>query len=363
MKATVKTYLNVRAGKPSVNAPNYSYYKPGDQIEYIDIVEGDLYENSNLWLKGDDGNYYWSGGVEKIPDDAKVNWGINSLNVDKLWNYTQGEDIRVAVLDTGIDLHNTDLKEAIVEKWNFIDGNENVNDSSGHGTNCAGVIAARGKKNVIGVAPKANLVIAKIGNDSNNDLQPEIIMNAIEWAIKKNAIIISMSFGLVEPVPQIQNPYPEIKSILEKYFKLKKGIFISAIGNAGQLKKKVHVYPATFEECVAVGAINKTNKRLVTSNFSEFLDLLAPGADILSTDLNNNTKLCSASSIATAFVSGVFALLTGYIAKKKINVNYQELIEIVYDSADNYGVTGKDIISGYGIINPNGALMKIKARE
>ena len=66
MKVTVTKYLNVRVGKPSVNAPCYQYLAPGSILDVDgNIYKGDVFDGINTWLKDDSGNYYWVGGLDK----------------------------------------------------------------------------------------------------------------------------------------------------------------------------------------------------------------------------------------------------------------------------------------------------------
>ena len=91
----------------------------------------------------------------------RINWAESILGIPSVWSVTQGEGVKVAVLDTGIDSDHPDLAEAIVGGRDFTgDGIEDVN---GHGTHCAGIVGARMNDiGFIGVAPKADLLIGKV---------------------------------------------------------------------------------------------------------------------------------------------------------------------------------------------------------
>ncbi len=122
-----------------------------------------------------------------------INWAQQLLEIPELWVETQGEDVIVAVMDTGIDPDHIDLKDAILGVKDFT--GDGIEDLNGHGTHCAGVIAARrNDAGFIGVAPKAKLLIAKVmANDGNGSF--EWIKGGIDWAEENGAHIISMSIA------------------------------------------------------------------------------------------------------------------------------------------------------------------------
>ncbi|MCH7535853.1 MAG: S8 family serine peptidase, partial [Bacteroidetes bacterium] len=110
-----------------------------------------------------------------------------------VWRQTKGEGVRVAILDTGIDIDHPDLKDAIVETSDFT--GDGIEDESGHGTHCAGIIGARlNSVGFVGVAPSCELLIGKVLNN-NGEGALEWVAAGIDWATEKGANIISMSLG------------------------------------------------------------------------------------------------------------------------------------------------------------------------
>ena len=137
MKVTVKDYLNVRVGKPSLNAPNFQYLAPGSILE-VDgtLYPGDKFEGIDTWYKDEAGNYYWSGGVEKKVEDKKTTESNLVAQIEKI-DYREliklknplangfGEGVKVAVLDSGIYSNHPDLKGRIIQevqsaRWRFL---------------------------------------------------------------------------------------------------------------------------------------------------------------------------------------------------------------------------------------------------
>jgi len=165
-----------------------------------------------------------------------INWAQKLFDIPELWVETKGKGIKVAVLDTGIDQDHIDLRDATVGVRDFT--GDGIEDLNGHGTHCAGVIAARvNDAGFIGVAPKAELLIAKVmGNDGNGSF--EWITGGIDWAVENGAHIISMSIS-----------GPTTSDILYKavHRALVKGVFlVCAAGNEGSLYQNSIGYPGRY---------------------------------------------------------------------------------------------------------------------
>ncbi len=138
-------------------------------------------------------------------EQQQIDWGLKSLDIPKLWKQTKGEGIKIAVLDTGIAENHPDLKDAICEKKDFTKGPDCIYDNCGHGTHCAGIIAARhNSKGVVGVAPESKLIICKVTED-NETASSKIITQSILWAVENGADIISISMVSKMPSKEVLN--------------------------------------------------------------------------------------------------------------------------------------------------------------
>jgi len=134
MKARVKTFLNIRTEKPEIlanNNPGDKFYSPGDVIEVVEAVEGDKYKDNNIWYKLDDGTFVWSGGVAEVTAPPALlaaetkrsfQW-FKDLKIEEIWDQfnERGENVTVAILDTGYNIANDDLSPAVIGV-NVIDG-------------------------------------------------------------------------------------------------------------------------------------------------------------------------------------------------------------------------------------------------
>lgn len=244
---------------------------------------------------------------EAITDPEKINeivpWNISCVANIPSENKYKEKNIKVAIIDSGIDTHN-DLNTA---KWiDFSDKVEGYKpiDNSGHGTSIAGVIAARiNGFGIEGIASESELYSLKVLNEDNT-ASVSTVIKAIEWCIENNIDIINMSFGM--------DQYSEI---LAKEITKANNSGILMIAAAGNNVKDIQ-YPAKYPEVISVGSINK---QLLTSEFSDNtnVDLVAPGEDAQTTGYIGSFCITSGTSVAAAHVTGVAAAVKS--AKKTIS--------------------------------------------
>jgi subtilisin family serine protease len=273
------------------------------------------------------------------------NWGLMGTNgasdikASKAWQITQGSrDIVVAIIDTGIDIKHEDLKNNLwknpgetgfdekgkdrstngldddkngfiddVYGWNFVSETDDLTDNHGHGTHVAGIVGAEGDNGVgiSGVSPKVSLMILKYYDPkarSTDNLQNTI--RAIQYATKMNAHIINYSGGGLD----FSKPeYEAVKAARDKGI-----LFVAAAGNERSNSDKKPYYPANYalDNIVSVTAIDPGAQVLKSSNWGiNTVDLAAPGEHIFSTLPNNQYGMMTGTSQATAFVTGVAALI------------------------------------------------------
>lgn len=274
-----------------------------------------------------------------------VDWGLHLYGIPQAWASTKGEGICVAVLDTGCQLDHPDLNGAIVGSQDFTRSPIGPLDGQGHGTHCAGTIAAR--KNgigVVGVAPKCSLLIGKVLGDSGSG-SDDWVAAGIRWAVKQGADVISMSLGSPSESTAIR------MAIIDA---VESGVFvICAAGNDGR-DNSVN-YPARFPESIAVAAVDRHGRVARFSSRGPEVDIAAPGQDILSTYIGSHYAKLSGTSMATPFASGVVALM---LSKHRQDAGdspirtVPELREHLSRTARDAGSTGHDPAYGYGLIDP-----------
>ena len=275
-----------------------------------------------------------------------IDWGLKLLGIPPLWKETQGEGIKVAVLDTGIALEHPDLQPAILEARDFTRSPSAAYDAQGHGTHVSGIIAARRNANgIVGVAPQSKIIAAKVLNDEGTGTSQNIVAG-IQWAIESGADILSMSLGSPEPDEEIH------QALLNA---ISKGIFvITAAGNEGPDLDTVG-YPAGFPEMVAVGSIDRRKRLSQFSSRGRQVDVVAPGDEITSCYPPRSYATLSGTSMATPFISGVVALALSKhrkIGGKTPLRTQRDLIEHLCRTSADAGLAGFDPLYGCGIVNP-----------
>jgi len=276
-----------------------------------------------------------------------IDWGLTLLHVPNHWKRTEGQSVRVAVLDTGIDESHPDLANAIDETHDFTGSRFGPADHNGHGTHVAGIIAARkNDRGVVGVAPQSRLLVAKVLGDDGAGASTAVAAG-IDWACDQRAAVISMSLGSREPDSHL---LAAIKRAIDK-----ETFIIAAAGNSGRPQSVD--YPARWRETIAVDAIDRNGRLTRFSSRGPEVDIAAPGQDVLSTYLRGGYAKLSGTSMAAPFVTGVVALL---VALHRDNAdartplrNTRDLHEHLRRTARDAGPVGHDPGYGWGLIDPN----------
>jgi subtilisin len=274
-----------------------------------------------------------------------IDWGLAAYGVPEQWKATRGQNIRVAVLDTGVDERHPDLADAIDDARDFTASRHGPGDRQGHGTHVAGTIAARANElGVIGVAPLCRLLVGKVLGDYGSGTSDSVAAG-IDWATDAGADILSMSLGSPEPAAEIHSAIRRAVA---------KGKFvICAAGNDGR-DQSVH-YPARWDETVAVGAVDRNGLVARFSSRGPQVDICAPGADVLSTFPAGRYAKLSGTSMAAPFAAGVVALM---LAKHRAHggatpvSSHSQLLEHLARTARDAGPVGHDPAYGFGLIDP-----------
>lgn len=286
--------------------------------------------------------------VSMLDAQQKAGWGITAFDLPKAWQYTQGEGVTIAVLDTGADLDHPDLVENLLEGINFCDKSKPPQDGNGHGTHVTGILVASNNDiGMVGVCPKAKVVPVKVlDNKGNGNLFH--VADGIRWAADRGVDFITMSLGA--PV-KVQNVRKAIQ-----YANSKGVVVFCAAGNAG--KTKEIFYPANYDETIAIGAIDENFKRADFSCTGLNLDFMAPGDEIFSTFPNNWYSTLSGTSMACPFAVGVAALVKSYVKAGKAQIkldtteDYRELFRNYTTSVSDENLSDPMFYSGFGIIDP-----------
>jgi len=256
------------------------------------------------------------------------------IKANRVWleHGIEGKNIRIAVLDTGIDNEHQDLQNVILEK-DFT--GEGTDDEHGHGTHVASIIAGSGKSSAglyKGIASKASLMDIKVLNKQGSGRLSDTIAG-IEYAVMNNADVISMSLGAIIPCNGLD------ATSLASDVAVKKGIVVVvAAGNSGPLPGTIGS-PGCAREVITVGAVDHLDKIAVFSSRGPTLDgrvkpdIVAPGVLITAAKSGGGYTIMSGTSMSTPMVSGVVAL----ILSKNPGLSPEQIKNVLKETAKDLG--------------------------
>lgn len=280
------------------------------------LITGCASDNSNEHNHHEQNNREHSSHEQKTPivNDKKE---VSQIDIGAtVRNYHEdsitGNNIKIAILDTGIDTKNDDL--SFEKGINFVGNNsKNFKDDNGHGTKIAGIIAARkNDKNLIGIAPESKLYIAKVA-DSNGKVSYSDLIKGINWAIKEKVDIINISL-------EFEKDNKELHKAIKKAYD-NNIIIISSSGNIRFEGDTYESYPGKYKEVISIGMLN-TDGEIYSKEFkNKHVDAFAPGEDLTSSYFNNKMTLDTGVSFATAYASGYAALIIQSDKAKNIDIS------------------------------------------
>jgi len=324
--------------------PNVLYAEP----DYIAYVVGDPDDKHFSWQWGLDND----GQVYKYDKHGNPISGTEDADIDfpEAWDFLTDRamaEIKIAILDTGIDQDHEDLCPPvypasckIVDNENFTDS-PTVDDKYGHGTHVAGIAAAitNNKTGVAGVGYNSSLMNVKVLNDHGWGYVSGVI-GGILWAADEGAHVINMSLGSSWDSESLEGA-------VDKAW----GMGVVVVAAAGNSNDNSPLYPAYYENCIAVAATDDDDAKASFSSYGDWVDVAAPGVDIFSTFPNHKYRIKkwrsldydygSGTSMASPHVAGLAGLLFGQ-DPSRTNTHVRTLIE---RTADEVG----DIWSTYSI--------------
>ncbi|MFH1194080.1 MAG: S8 family serine peptidase [bacterium] len=313
-----------------------------------------------------------------------MQWGLEKTNTFESWKYSRGDpNLIIGIIDTGIEDTHPDLTNQIyvnygemgldtngLEKrnnavdddnngfiddfrgWDFTDregfpidptfgdnlGWDNFPaDESGHGTGVAGIIGAEFNNlyGITGIAPNCQLLNLR-AFDKNGEGEEDDVAAAILYAIDIGVKVINMSFG--------DDSYSQVLKDVIDYGYTKGVIFI---GSAGNTSSQLPHYPSSYPGVISVGATTQNDFLASFSNYGSTIDLVAPGVEIMTTDLSESYKPISGTSASAPFVTSAAALLLS----KNLALKNDEIKQILKTTCDDIESPGWDIKSGAGRLN------------
>ena len=264
--------------------------------------------------------------------------------LSKMWEAlgTQGQGVKIAILDSGVSQFHPGLRERIKGTWSFVPLLHAWEDVNGHGTHVAGIIAGKTANNEpMGVAPLADLYVGRIC-DNDGRISLSATVSGINWAVAQGCDIINMSFGCKDD-PSL---YTAVQRALAANV-----IIVCAATNFGGLYRNSIAYPARYGNVICVGNHDRDGRPAGSSASGREVDFLAPGTDIFScVSLSGGYGMLSRTSMAAPFVTGLVALLLASNVSLRSTLNCSVIRQVLRAMCTSPG--HHDQVQGHGVLNP-----------
>ncbi len=272
---------------------------------------------------------------------ARLSYGSSLIRANRVHPIATGRAVPVAVVDTGIDRDHVELKGRLALYKDFTGMGFNADI---HGTQVAGIIAAEPDNGIgiSGVAPGARLIALKAcqpysAQAIRAQCWSSALAKAIDFSLEHDARVLNLSVGGRREDKILTRQVDVAAS--------RGGIVVAAAGNEGP--RGDPSYPAALASVMAVTAVDVRRSLYTHATQGAFVDLAAPGVDIVSTAPRGQFPVCSGTSFATAFVTGVVALLL----ERSPELTPGQVQEILEASASDLGHLGKDPQFGSGLVD------------
>jgi type VII secretion-associated serine protease mycosin len=288
-------------------------------------------------------------------------WPLTTLGAHTAWRTSTGKGVTVAVLDTGVDSTHPDLTGNVLTGKDFIGFGAKPGQSAWarHGTAMAGIIAGHGhgpgdEDGVMGIAPDAKILPVRVILEDTDPKRKQArasrggaLAQGIRWAADHGADVINLSLG-----DDSRTAHPDAAEDDAVQYALHKGIVVVAsAGNSGQHGNPVS-YPAAYPGVIAVAAVDHAGDRAAFSTERWYADVGAPGVDVVIADPDTHYYEGWGTSAASAYVSGVVALIRAKYPK----LTPAQVRSLLETTATDRPAGGRDDAIGSGVVDPVAAL-------
>lgn len=261
---------------------------------------------------------------------AAPQYALARLALDPVRRNHDGRGVRIAVLDSLVDRDHPELEGAALSIVDLT----GTGEADAHGTSVAGILAARGT--LEGVAPASDILAVGVFRKDREGRPVSdswTIGRGLDEAEARDAAILNLSFaGPRDPL---------LESALDGA--ARRGmVALAAAGNDGA--DSGPLFPAAYEAAIAVTAIDEADRVYDRANHGDYLELAAPGVDILALAPGKRFGVVSGTSMATAHVSGLAALLM----EARPGLTAERLRAILRETASDLGAPGPDAVFGAG---------------
>jgi len=281
------------------------------------------------------------------PDDPLFpeQWHHEAIASAVAWERARADGVVVAVIDTGVNCDHPDLRGRCVAGYDFIYDDAAVRDHVGHGTLVAGILAAATDNGlgVAGVAWGAKLMPLRT-LDENALGSYSDIARAIVWAVDHGATVVNMSIGGTADTDLLQDAVDYAT-----------GHGVTLVAAAGNSSSSEPRYPAAHAGVIGVAATTSTGTRASFSNYGDWVDVAAPGVNILSTVAGGGYARFDGTSTSAPIVAGLAALLLGHDP----DLTPGKVEQTIEETANDLGAPGWDLYFGAGQVDAGRAISAV----
>ncbi|ALK09205.1 S8 family serine peptidase [Blastochloris viridis] len=280
-----------------------------------------------------------------LPGGPQLQYAVEKLRLAEAHRQARGREVVVAVIDSPIDASHPEIKDALHKVIDATGGGEAAPDV--HGTGMAGALAARAS--LTGTAPGATILgITAFRNDGKGTQGTTLsILTALDLAHREGARVVNMSFA---------GPRDPLLSRAIAEARRRGMILVAAAGNGGP--QSPPLYPAADPNVIAVTAIDADDNAFAMANRGSYVTVAAPGVDVLVPVPGNAYEFTSGTSVATAEVSGLVALML----ERDPVASAEDIRQALISSARDLGPEGPDPVFGAGAADAAAALQAIEHR-
>lgn len=377
-----------------------NFYQTYNYAEYLDLDPGvlDAVPGQGGWNNNDCGDSAFppDGAGYLAAEESPVKtlddrWALARVNLPDTGSpvYEFADPVIVGIIDTGIDWHHPDLPWDALWKnedeipdngidddgngyiddvigWDFAGNSDSPYDHDGHGTFVAGLIAAEHGNDIgiDGINPNARIMVLKALNNFGRT-RASMVAEAIIYGADNGARILNLS---------VAGPgFPSVVQDAVDYATAKGVLVVLAAGNRGEDVRQAQ--PALLRNVLLVGATDANDNRAVFSNVGDPVTVVAPGVDVVSlraanTDFlyaSGDTKYVPGDAImgddgryyrgtGTSFAAPVVSGVASLLQSQQPRLTAEQVTRILQQSAYDVGAPGKDIHTGYGIVDASAAL-------
>lgn len=274
-------------------------------------------------------------------------WALSQIEAEGAWKIAGGNDVTIAVIDSGTDLDHPEFIGRIVAGHDFVNADDEPDDDYGHGTQVAGVAAAAANNDlgIAGLAWDAKIMPVKVLDNRGRGMSSNLTC-ALYWVADKGAHVVNISIISFGPSLGMQSA---INYAVEENV-----LVFAAAGNLFEDGNPL-TYPAAHEGVVAVAASDKDDGHAWFSSAGSFVDIAAPGVSIYSPFPPSHEEYRSVygTSLAAPHGAGLAALILSVAP----SLQPQEVEEIIQESAADLGEAGRDDKFGHGRVNAQAAML------